>query len=168
MFEPLSTKQRNRRGVTIIELTIAMIVLVFLALASFFTLANLSGDSKAEATVSTLEKMLQWRDQVIARGDQAAIDAWNALSGPSDDADIATLRNVLGSNFRPQAMQMALDSLCTSTKVPDDIKNRVASTLGQVSADAVCTAPAGNGYAENAYPVVSATGDTASPFYAQL
>jgi type II secretory pathway pseudopilin PulG len=168
MLEFTAIPRRNRRGVTIIELTIAMIVLVFLALASFFTLANLSGDSKAEATVATLEKMLQWRDQVLARGDASAVTAWNALSGPSDATNIGTLRSVLGSNFRPQAMQMALSALCESTKVPGDMKNRVASTLGQTTADQSCTAPSGEGYAENAYPLVSLTGGTGSPFYAQL
>jgi type II secretory pathway pseudopilin PulG len=170
MFQPLKTPKRNRRGVTIIELTISMIVLIFLALASFFTLSNLSSDAKAEASVSALEKMTQWRDSVVARGDAAAIAAFNALTGPADTANIAILQPVLGSNFRPQAMQISLTSLCTSTKITSNIKNRVATALGQASAAGVCdaTAVTGNGFDEGGYPVVANTGTNTSPFLAAL
>jgi type II secretory pathway pseudopilin PulG len=168
MFQPLKAPKRERRGVTIIELTISMIVLIFLALASFFTLSNLSSDAKAEASVSALEKMTQWRDSVIAKGDTAAINAFNALTGPADTANIAILQPVLGSNFRPQAMQLSLTSLCSSTKITSNIKNRVASALGQTSAAGVCTAIAGDGFAEGGYPVVANTGATTSPFLAAL
>jgi type II secretory pathway pseudopilin PulG len=168
MFQTLKAPKRNRRGVTIIELTIAMIVLIFLALASFFTLSNLSSDAKAEASVSALEKMTQWRDSVVAKGDTAAITAFNALTGPADTTNIAILQPILGSNFRPQAMQLSLDALCNSTKVTQNIKNRVASALGQTSAAGVCTAITGTGFSEGGYPVVANTGAGTSPFLAAL
>jgi type II secretory pathway pseudopilin PulG len=168
MFQSLKALRRNRRGVTIIELTISMIVLIFLALASFFTLSNLSSDAKAEASVSALEKMTQWRDSVIAKGDTAAIAAFNALTGPSDKDNIVILQPVLGSNFRPQAMQLSLDALCTSTKVTSNLKNRVASALGQTSAAGACTTVAGAGFDEGGYPVVANTGKDKSPFLAAL
>lgn len=168
MFQHLKAPKRRCRGVTIIELTIAMIVLIFLALASFFTLSNLSTDAKAEASVSALEKMSQWRDSVIAKGDTNAIAAFNALTGPADKNNIAVLQPILGSNFRPQAMQISLDALCRSEKVTKNLKNRVASALGQTSEAGSCNAIDGPGFSEGGYPVVSTTGADASPFRASL
>ncbi|BAC91823.1 MAG: hypothetical protein KME03_07300 [Aphanocapsa lilacina HA4352-LM1] len=168
----LNVRKRNRRGVTVIELTIAMIVLIFLALASFFTLSSLSSDSKAEATVAALEKMMQWRDSVVARGDTTSIGAFNALSGPEDAANIEILKPVLGTNFRPLPMQISLTDLCNpDNKVPGNIKNRAAAALGQASATNTCSASSvsGTGFGEGAYPVVSQTGGVGtSPFTAAL
>lgn len=170
MLNRLNKPQRNQRGVTVIELTIALIVLVFLALASFFTLSNLSGDSKAEASVAALEKMAQWRDTVVAKGTTADIDTFNAIAAP-EDAGVATLKPVLGANFRPLPMQMALTELCASAKVPPDIKNRVAAALGQADGDGACNgveAETGTGFLDGGYPTVANTGTTTSPFFAAL
>jgi type II secretory pathway pseudopilin PulG len=160
--------RRNRRGVTIIELTIALIVLVFLALASFFTLANLSTDSKAEASVAALEKMRLWSDTVLAKGSQADFDNFNVMVGP-DSAQVNALRPLLGDNFRPQSMPISLAALCANASVPGRIKDRVSAALGLSSAAGVCPnpLPAGAGFAENGYPTPANTGEDESPFFVE-
>ena len=166
MFQALRTRKRNKRGVTIIELTIALIVLVFLALASFFTLANLSSDSKAEASVSALEKMQLWSDAVRAKGIQADYNNFNAMAGP-DSAEVTALRPILGDNFRPQNLPVSLAALCADPNIPGNIKNRVAAALGATTPQGACPnpLPAGGGFNEGGYPTPFNTGGNNSPFF---
>ncbi|AGY58854.1 type IV pilus modification PilV family protein [Gloeobacter kilaueensis] len=161
----LKVRRRNRRGVTVIELTIAMIVLIFLALASFFTLSNLSSDSKAEASVSVLEKMRLWGDTVLAKGVQTDFDNFNTIQKP-EDQQVQDLKKILGDNFRPQNLQVSLAALCANANVPGNLKNRVSAALGLSSPDGQCPANLPTaGFGEGQYPTPANTGGTASPFY---
>jgi type II secretory pathway pseudopilin PulG len=163
--------RRNRKGVTIVELTFAVIILIFVALAAFFTLNGSTLDSKAEATVAALEKMRDASTTVIAKGTtQADLDAFNAITAP-DSAGVATVRPLLGSNWVPQRLQLSIADLCASGSISTNEKNRVAQALGtQPTAALGCgdiTAFTQAGFAQGGYPTPANTGDGASPFFAK-
>jgi type II secretory pathway pseudopilin PulG len=178
--EPISPKTqrdvwrvaiRGRRGVTLVELTIAVLVLVFVALSAYFTLGGSTKDSQAEATVSALEKMRSSAETVQGKATaQSDLDAFNAITDPTS-AGVTTVRPLLGDNWIPQKMQLALADLCNSTTISINQKNRVGQALGtQPSTAAPCgdiTPYTQAGYLQGAYPTPANTGGAASPFFAK-